>query len=40
MAYRLLADGGGPLYRDFGDERRLVFAARRVGDGLLYGPSW
>jgi hypothetical protein len=40
MAYRLLTDGGGPLYRDFGDERRLVFAARRIGDGLLYGPSW
>jgi hypothetical protein len=40
MAYRLLTDGGGPLYRDLGDERRLVFAARRIGDGLLYGPSW
>jgi len=40
MAYRLLTDGGGPLYRDLGDERRLVFAARRIGDGLRYGPSW
>jgi hypothetical protein len=40
MAYRLLTDGSGPLYRDYGDERRLVFAARRVGDGLRYGSSW
>jgi hypothetical protein len=40
MAYRLLTDAGGPLYRDLGDERRLVFAARRIGDGLRYGPSW
>jgi hypothetical protein len=40
MAYRLLTDGTGPLYRDYGDERRLVFAAKRIGDGLRYGPSW
>jgi hypothetical protein len=40
MAYRLLTDGTGPLYRDYGDERRLVFAARRIGDGLRYGSSW
>jgi hypothetical protein len=40
MAYRLLTDGTGPLYRDYGDERRLVFAARRIRDGLRYGSSW
>jgi hypothetical protein len=39
MAYRLLTDGGGPLYQDYGDERRLVFAARRIDDGLRYGPQ-
>jgi hypothetical protein len=40
MAYRLLTDGTGPLYRDYGDERRLAFVARRIGDGLRYGSSW
>jgi hypothetical protein len=40
MAHRLLTDGTGPLYRDYGDERRLVFMARRIRDGLRYGSSW
>lgn len=40
MAYRLLTDGAGPLYHDYGDERRLVFTARRIRDGLRYGSSW
>ena len=39
MAYRLLTDAASPLYHDYGDERRLVFAARRVDDGLRYGPQ-